>query len=145
VTGTANLQVIQIKDAAGDVTTAVVDFRVNVQFPSTRTVTGVEIRDWETDAMILQAPMPKPQTLQRGNITRQLEITNAEELAAVAALVASPTDYYTIVLTEQAPAGAMRGQFASLNPTLDAVNELKAMLAELEARIEKVQQAVGAR
>ncbi len=120
--GLAAVDVHSVRNAAGAVEAASVQFDVNFAFAGAIEVTGLHIHDGEAgingpvriDSGITgAAAIPVESGV--ANITRRMRVADANGLATVNSLLANPAMHYLNLHTRVNPGGAIRGQLSPAN------------------------------
>jgi len=134
------------RDAGGNLTQAIVDFRVNYHFATTETVRAFHIHRGPAgvNGPVVVDPRFSPplDLVGSGTLFRHVVITDPVGLETIRAILARPSDYYFNLHTASAPGGLLRGQLVPADPATEAVRALTAKvdaLAAESARIAELQ------
>jgi len=130
------------RDAAGNLTQAIVDFRVSYNFAVAETVRAFHIHRGAAgvNGPIVVDPRfsPPVELVGPGAIFRHVVITDPAGLDAIRAILARPSDYYFNLHTASAPGGLLRGQLTPADPATEAVRALEARVNALAAEAAKI-------
>jgi hypothetical protein len=128
------------RDAAGNLTQAVVDFRVNYNFPVTETVRAFHIHRGApgVNGPVVVDPRfgPPVDLTGSGTLFRNVVITDPVGLETIRAILARPSDFYFNLHTASAPGGLIRGQLAPGDPASEALRALAGKIDALTAKVD---------
>ena len=117
-----------VRDGAGAVTHAVLNYSVNHRFPSETTFTGLHIHVGDAGAngpvrldSGITGANNVPSADGFGNISRSFVVTTEAGLVAINGLLANPEGYYLNLHSTANPGGAVRGQLAAANTSRPTV------------------------
>jgi hypothetical protein len=140
--GEAWIEIRLDRDTAGNLTQAIVDFRVDYHFGSTENVRAFHIHRAPAGVngpVVIDPRFSPPfDATGSGKIFRSVAITDPTGLDTVRALIAKPSDFYFNLHTASAPGGLIRGQLAPADPVSVAVAALGAKVDALAAQLGKL-------
>jgi hypothetical protein len=140
--GNATIQVHPTWDATGNLTQAIVDFRIDYNFAGAETINAFHIHKAPAGVsgpVVIDPRFSPPMPVTgAGSVFRQVTLTAPADLTTVKDLLANPAGFYANVHTPTSPAGAIRGQL-----TPDVAGTVAADSAKLDAmkmQLDQVQQ-----
>lgn len=140
--GEALIEIRLEHDPAGNLTQAIVDFRINYHFGATENVRAFHIHRAPAGVngpVVINPQFSPPfDATGSGTIFRSVAITDPTGLDTVRALIAKPSDFYFNLHTASAPGGLIRGQLAPADPASAAVAALGAKVDALAAELSKL-------
>jgi hypothetical protein len=130
------------RDAGGNLTQAIVDFRVSYNFATTETVRAFHIHRGAAgvNGPVVVDPRfsPPVDLVGPGSLFRHVVITDPAGLDTIRAILAKPSDFYFNLHTASAPGGLLRGQLMPADPASEAVRALEAKVNALAAEAAKI-------
>jgi uncharacterized protein (TIGR03437 family) len=121
-TGAGSVEIIYVRDAAGEVSDATVRYDLDYAFPLAVTLTGLNIHPGAADATgpaQLSSPLSTEEPLVDsdgdGTLSYTVQATSEEDLAVLSDLISNPAEAYLNLNTTANPNGAMRGQLLQTN------------------------------
>lgn len=130
------------RDAGGNLTQAIVDFRVSYNFATTETVRAFHIHRGAAgvNGPVVVDPRfsPPVDLVGPGTLFRHVVITDPAGLDTIRAILARPSDFYFNLHTASAPGGLLRGQLMPADPASEAVRALEARVNALTAEVAKI-------
>jgi len=140
--GEALIEIRLDRDGAGNLTQAIVDFRIDYHFGATENVRAFHIHRAPAGVngpVVIDPRFSPPfDATGSGTIFRSVAITDPTGLDTVRALIAKPSDFYFNLHTASAPGGLIRGQLAPADPASVAVAALGAKIDALAAELGKL-------
>ncbi len=138
--GNATVEFTTQRDAQGDLTSAIVSFRVNWNADEDQTPTAMHIHRGITgnNGPVLINSGLMPGDLEAGNsgtIHRQVTITDPMTLAVVEEIMANPSNFYLNAHSTANPGGFLRGQLQQM-VTGETVAMLRSQLDRIEGKVD---------
>jgi hypothetical protein len=146
-TGHARILIHTVRNATGDLTSAVVDFTAEIVLTGEETVTQFHIHRGARGVngpVVVNPAFSPPVTLAAGQHTlfRHVQVTSEAGLATIQAILDNPAGFYFNLHSTSFPGGLLRGQ---LEPgTLDAVMQNAMRIQDLKAENESLRAEVHA-
>jgi hypothetical protein len=125
--GSGEIEIIARRDANNNILSARVDFRLDYFLGQAESFTGLHIHrnvEGANGAVVVNSGLrgPLPAAAGNGSLFFQVEVTEADGLATLAAIMANPAGFYCNIHTQTNPGGLMRGQLGDAAADAGLVN-----------------------
>lgn len=142
--GDAKIQLHLTRDATGNITQAIVDFRVNYNFGGPETLRAFHIHKGmagQNGGVVVDPGFAPPLAVNgAGALFRHVVITDPAGLDTIKGIIANPSGYYLNLHTATNPGGAIRGQLMQ-DPALEHLDALDAKLDAMGEELKKIEAA----